>query len=93
MDAIVDGRCDGRAEALTAGTTGGQNDTAEAWHELLACKPTTVDAGAWAGLFEYALAKMLHLLGPRQVQPFVHDALDPVRFAHLERQSPARLHR
>jgi hypoxia-inducible factor 1-alpha inhibitor (HIF hydroxylase) len=78
LDAIAEGRCDGRALAPAS-------PSSSLWVEALACKPEVVDEMAWLGLFEYAVGKMLHLLGPQQVRAFVHDALDPMRFSRLER--------
>ena len=53
---------------------------------LRAGAPEGVDPAAWVGLLEYAAVKLAHLLGARQVRPFVHDLLSPVRFAELARK-------
>ena len=56
------------------------------WTNLRDKTPEHVDPTAWLGLLEYVAIKLAHLLGGQSVRPFVHDMLDPRRFAHLKRK-------
>ena len=83
IDAITAGHCDEHAVAFCEEAS---PPRAGIWRELHSCKPDDVDSDAWMGLFEYAVGKMMHLLGgAQQVLAFARDALDPARFMWLER--------
>jgi hypoxia-inducible factor 1-alpha inhibitor (HIF hydroxylase) len=53
------------------------------WPELDARRPSGVRAADWAGLMEYVLWRLLMLLEPQHVRPFLADLCDPARFERL----------
>jgi hypothetical protein len=54
------------------------------WAEMEARRPARVRAADWSGLMEYVLWRMLLLLEPQHVRPFLADLCDAARFQRLE---------